>query len=171
MELNVMVGVPGSGKSYYIKNHCSLPRDVVVSRDAIRFSLLQEGESYFSHENKVFRLFCDQINKSAFYKDLPWLTHLEGEGIVWADATHLNARSRAKLLYNIDLRNFSHINFICINASLETCLRQNSYREGLARVPESSIVQMFNAYECPSAEELDWIPNIGYIQIVGGDYE
>ena len=150
MELNVMVGVPGSGKSYYIKNHCSLPRDVVVSRDAIRFSLLQEGESYFSHENKVFRLFCDQINKSAFYKDLPWLTHLEGEGIVWADATHLNARSRAKLLYNIDLRNFSHINFICIN---------------------SSIVQMSNAYECPSAEELDWIPNIGYIQIVGGDYE
>ena len=47
-----MVGCPGSGKSTWAKKH--LPDTYYVSRDEVRFSLLQDGEDYFSHEKEVF---------------------------------------------------------------------------------------------------------------------
>ena len=48
-RLIMMCGIPGSGKSTWIQN-CKgfIGNDVVVvSRDAIRFSMLKEGEDYF----------------------------------------------------------------------------------------------------------------------------
>ena len=45
-----MVGAPGAGKSTFIKNNkdklCGSVN--IVSRDEIRFSLLKDGDEYFS---------------------------------------------------------------------------------------------------------------------------
>ena len=58
--LYVMCGIPGSGKSTWVKNNLT-PFDKHVSRDDIRFSMIKEGEEYFSKEKKVFEQFCTDI--------------------------------------------------------------------------------------------------------------
>ena len=52
----------GSGKSTWLKTHATDGK--VISRDVIRYSLLQEGDEYFSKENEVYRIFVDEIRKS-----------------------------------------------------------------------------------------------------------
>ena len=63
-KLILMCGVPGSGKSTYLKVHEPWFNEshVIVSRDEIRFSLLQEGEEYFSHEKEVWNIFVNKIS-------------------------------------------------------------------------------------------------------------
>ena len=52
-KLILMMGVAGAGKSTWIKQN--YPDVVPVSRDAIRFEILDEkGGEYFDHEDEVF---------------------------------------------------------------------------------------------------------------------
>ena len=66
-KLWVMCGVPGTGKSTWIKNNLSkFEGEVeVISRDEIRFSMVSEGEEYFSKEDEVFKEFINRIKKCA----------------------------------------------------------------------------------------------------------
>ena len=51
-NLFVMVGVPGSGKSTFLKENFEGKGNVkIVSRDAIRFSFVKPDEPYFSKES------------------------------------------------------------------------------------------------------------------------
>ena len=65
-----------------------------VSRDIIRFNLLDENDDYFDKETLVFKLFIKAIQDS-----------LNNNNNVIADATHLNLGSRQKLLSNLNLDN------------------------------------------------------------------
>ena len=54
IDLYIMVGVPGCGKSTWIENN----RDsysTVISRDEIRFNMLKSDDDYFKYETKVFK--------------------------------------------------------------------------------------------------------------------
>ena len=64
-NLYLMVGAPGSGKSTYANNFINTYGKPikVVSRDAIRFSLLNDGAPYFSKEKDVFSKFTKEINE------------------------------------------------------------------------------------------------------------
>lgn len=56
-----MSGAPGSGKSTWCRNHgVSKYR---VSRDEIRFSVLKDGEDYFSHEKKLSECLLTQLKR------------------------------------------------------------------------------------------------------------
>ena len=140
-----MVGVPGSGKSHWIKTH----RDyftgslAVASRDTIRFMKVKEDEPYFSKENEVFRTFVDHIKAGLEYFDN-----------TIADATHLNANSRIKLFRALgeSLKDVE-INAIVIDSCLAKCLEQNSKREGRELVPETALRNMFNSFTMPVLEE------------------
>lgn len=140
-KLYLMMGVPGSGKSTWIKNHM-FPCQVHVSRDKIRFALVDEGEEYFSRETEVFNSFVEQINAflSAGYD-------------VYADATHISKASRNKVLSKIN----SHpeeINLIWINGGLTTALLQNEERRDTRSYVPKSVIRRMNAQiEAPDFEE------------------
>ena len=142
-KLYLLMGAPGSGKSTYLKTRFSQP-PVVVSRDAVRFAMVSEDEEYFSKEKEVFREYIEQIrNALKFNKE------------VFADATHLNESSRAKVLFALghDLKDVE-VNVIWVRVPLEVAITQNVLRQGTrAYVPKSVIRRMYSQATMPSKEE------------------
>lgn len=142
-NLFVMVGIPGSGKSTFLKTYFRGRQDVrIVSRDAIRFSLVKPDEPYFLRENEVQQKFWREINKElAAGKD------------VFVDQTSISITSRKKLLKNI--HGYNKCIAIFLNDSLDTnlCLKRNEKREGRAFVPPEIIKNMATQLELPSSFE------------------
>ena len=139
----IMCGAPASGKSWFAKN--KLMKDYgwdYISRDEVRFSMIKDGEEYFSHETAVFNEFVEKIAIA-----LDW-----GHDNVIADATHLNWGSRRKLLKalskNCVLEDVDVIPVV-IDAKLEDILERNKLRDGRARVPEEIIRKMYSSISDP----------------------
>ena len=139
-ELYLMIGCPGSGKTTFLKNHTNSKNSIVVSRDAIRFSLLKENDEYFAREEEVLQKFYAQINNAL----------QEGKN-VFIDQTSLTPRSRKKLLDN--LWHYDAANAIWIDESLQTCLERNRLRKGREFVPEVNVCRMFHSLIPPSLDE------------------
>lgn len=137
----LMCGIPGSGKSTYAKSHMNPSTDIYVSRDKIRFSNLKENDFYFSHETTVYNTFTQQI-KTAF---------LKGNN-VWADATHLTAASRARLINSLNIGK-NHVIVIFVDTPINICIERNEARKGLKKVPIEVIQRMRNSLEIPNDDE------------------
>lgn len=155
--LTIMCGVPGLGKDWQIEHNDYFInlRDNVVSRDKIRFSMIGENNDYFSREKQVFKEFVRQIVFGL----------VEGKDMV-ANATHINEAGRSKLLNAIDKYNVEYnIVYFVLLGSVDTALRQNSMREGLANVPEEAIRRMAGSFTKPSFDEDERIKHI-WIQYV-----
>ena len=145
-KLYVLIGAPGSGKSTFAKKY--LTDAVYVSRDIVRFSILQEGEEYFAREDEVYREFIWKI-----YDNLQ-----NGKDVI-ADATHLNPRSRAKLFdaLPLDLQKTEVIG-IFFKTSIETCLKRNDTRKGnKTYVPAGQVRRMFFCCDPPTFIEYNGI--------------
>lgn len=145
MKLIMMMGVPGSGKSTFANRWQDI-NTVVVSRDAIRFDMLQEGDDYFAKEGLVFQEFVRQI-----------VNGLDKGYEVIADATHINAASRAKLIKAIKQKlpfDEIEIEVIWVNVGLNKALEQNELRKGTqSYVPRSVIRRMFEQTEFVDLEQ------------------
>jgi len=139
-KMYVMIGAPGCGKSYYIKQHLK-DNEIVISRDAIRFSMLKDTDVYFSKEKQVYNEFIRQINAA-----------IADDRDFYVDQTSLNRGARAKLLSHLE-RKPDKLIAIYINAPLEKILYQNSLRSGRALVPEDAVINMFNSIEAPTKME------------------
>lgn len=143
-KLFLLMGVPGAGKTTWIKKQLK-PTDAYISRDDIRFSLLKEDEDYFAHENEVFKIFYRQINSALLDPKIER---------VFADATHINVKSREKILNKIYTVP-EEINIVWIKTPLMTCIEQNALRKGRAEVPIEIIKKMYYNIEEPSKKEKD----------------
>lgn len=138
-RLYVLSGLPGSGKSTFCKQNND--KAIHVSRDVIRFSLLKEGEDYFSHEKEVTNIFWSQIN-----------CLLKQGKDVFADQTSLTMTSRGLLL--------SHIEIPCekilmqFQMPIKICIERNEKRKGTrAYVPPSVIHNMNRSFTEPQEYE------------------
>ena len=139
-KLIMMVGIPGSGKSTWIRNN-KTDEMLWVSRDKIRFDKLKEDDDYFAYENEVFEQFLEEI---------AW--GLEMDKTVFADATHLNKKSRAKVLNKV-AKFADEIEAIVLDTDLETAFERNDLREGRAWVKHSIIRRMWFSMEMPEEAE------------------
>ena len=147
--LYISAGLPGSGKTTFLKKVAN-PDEIVISRDDIRFGLLKEGESYFSHENEVFDMFADNISG-----------YLSAGKNVYADATHLSRASQVKLLSRVLLNSSPRrISYIHFDIPIGICLQRNELRKGTkAYVPEKVIRNMAEKAEFEPCLYIDdyWI--------------
>lgn len=136
-----MCGVPGCGKSTFLKHITNNIKCKVVSRDAIRFSIVKPHEKYFSHEDEVLETLWKEINNGlAAGKD------------VYVDQTSLTPKARKYLLDHIT--GYTYANIIWINEDLETCLERNEMRKGTRTyVPREVIRRMYYQFIEPSFDE------------------
>lgn len=150
-HLILTVGIPGAGKSTWMRRFAISNNYEYVSRDNIRFSIVKEDEEYFSHENEVFDTFINQISN-----------HLKENKVVIADATHLNRKARAKVLNALTVKPKT-IEIIFFNTPLEIAIERNEERKGTrAYVPVNVIKRMEAAIETPQYDEIE---NFKYTRI------
>lgn len=142
-KLIMLCGIPASGKTYFSKMLCEENSYVTVSRDAIRFSLVNENKEYFSKEDEVFDKFVELINKHGAH----------GKTVV-ADATHITPQSRAKLLTRINWDCFDSLQVEVFVVSYQEALERNSKRVGREKVPEHIINNMYEKIKLPTFNEL-----------------
>lgn len=142
----IMCGIPGSGKSTFCEEYKRVhPYLKVISRDEIRFSLLKEGDNYFTKEDEVLDKFYSDIRKA-----------LEDGFDVIADATHITEKARAATLSVVkDIIEEHNIltKVFWKDIDLATALARNEKREGLAKVPRGVIRRMFYQMKAPSSAE------------------
>lgn len=141
-NLILVCGLPGSGKSTYLSKFEHNMNCRVISRDKIRFSLLQEGEAYFSHEEDVCKNLWNQINEG-----------LAADKNVYVDQTSLNPESRSYLLKHIT-SHYDELIIIWFNISEKTCLERNENRKNTkAYVPRGVIKRMSYQMVSPYLDE------------------
>ncbi len=138
-NLYLLMGIPGSGKSTWTRNHLT-PYDWYVSRDDIRFALVPDGEPYFSKEKEVLKRYIEDINIG-----------LNLGYDVYADATQVSKWSRNNILNKV--KNANKVNCIYIKTSLKVALERNEGRDGRLRVPSDQIQKMYRNIEEPTFEE------------------
>lgn len=132
MKLMILTGAPGSGKSTWANQQKNAK---VISRDAIRFSLLSEDDEYFSKENEVLRLFYKNIQDALDNKNADYDT-------VIADASHLTSVRRYETIRELNLDNLEEVINVQFIAPIEVCIARNANRTGRANVPNEVIRRM-----------------------------
>lgn len=147
-ELRIVVGIPASGKSTFIWQEVERLEFEgntvgVISRDTIRFSMLEEGEDYFAREDEVFDEFVRQINEAMEV----------GIDVVFADATHVSSASRFKLLSRLLPDPNTSLVFEVMDTPVAECLNRNIKREGRERVPNMAIRNMAKGFRKPTMSE------------------
>lgn len=157
-KLFIPVGMPGCGKSTFYEENFMEKNVKYVSRDRIRFNMIDNEQDYFAHENEVYHKYIKTIVAS-----------LKSGINVYADATHINHASRAKLVKalrkcGVGEEEYSII-FIFFDVSLYTCIERNNSREGLAKVPEDIIIKMKTNITKPTFEEFSNILDIWTVTV------
>ena len=137
-EFIMLVGLPGSGKSYVAKHH--YPHCTHLSSDAIRGEL-------WGDEN-------DQRDPTIVFNEMKKRTKealARGESVVY-DATNLNSRKRSALVRDIKSK-FPNVECHCmlILCSLKECKRRQGQRE--RQVPDEVIDRMVRQFEVPYYNE------------------
>lgn len=146
-KLIIMCGPAGCGKSTWAQDYIKQHENVEwVSRDEIRFSVLQEGEHYFSHEDEVYKIFCNTISN---YLSL-------GKSVI-ADATHLNEKARKKLIDSLSYPIASEDIIIAyFQIPLHIILTQNAQRTGRRLVPVKTIREMYYNQTDPHNDQIKY---------------
>lgn len=162
-KVYLMCGPAGSGKSTWVREHAIPGVSAHISRDRIRFKMVKEDEYYFSREDEVYMEFVRIIMKAITCE---WVEE------VYVDATHLTKKSREKLAREIDnvCIPFDLIAVI-VKPELEKCIEQNAQRSGREFVPETVIRNMYESFQHPLNDDLNYEMIIENDKIIYGKVE
>lgn len=137
----------GSGKSTWCQHWISKhKKSVWISRDFVRYSILNPGEEYFSREKEVLREFRKQAQSA-----------IDNEEIdsVLLDASHLSDKAIAKTLRNLNIPGDVRIINVRLITPLNVCLERNALRKGRERVPDDVIKNAYSIYL--NSGKIDWV--------------
>lgn len=137
-KLIMMVGISGSGKSYYANKIAEKENGVVFSSDALRAELYGD-ENDQSHNQEVFNELHKRIRN-----------HLREGGVAIYDATNLNMKRRMAFLQELK-RIPCEKEAVLVLASRDKCIEQNDARE--RKVPHSVIDKQIKQFQCPQKFE------------------
>lgn len=153
-RLFLLCGCPGSGKSTWVRQRIGTYGGYHISRDEIRFAILNErGGDYFDYEKEVIRTFIARINEL--------LDSDEQRIDIYVDATHLTNNSRNQIMRQLHLEDAYKI-AVWMKVPLTVCLARNDERTGRAKVPHKTIADMYNRARRPSPKDFDEIWEIDF---------
>lgn len=142
MEIKILIGLPGAGKSTYCKT-VKNKQDVILATDDIREELF--GETFSDRiKDEVFK---ELINRS--------IRVLQKNKNLIIDTTFLNEKDYR----NIFLREVSAVNknlikkAICFNTNIEKCIDRDKLREKKRFVGETIIYELSKHLVWPNNSE------------------
>lgn len=142
--IKIMVGLPGSGKDYYI-DHNKSSDDVVVSSDDIRAELGDVNDQ--SNNSKVFWIFYDRIENA-----------MRNKKTIWVNATNVTRQNREQTIALAKQYNYT-IECIVMVTPVDTCIDRDAKRPRTVGV---DVIRKFeNRFKAPTYDE--GIDNITYI--------
>lgn len=138
--LYIPVGLPGSGKSTFVKNNLA-DNAYVISTDGIRGELYGD-EAAQGNPKQVFMIAYNRLNT---------FLHDNTEKNVVFDATNLTKQARQRILSKLTKKD--NIKKVCIwlDTPIDECKRRNAGRD--RKVPEQVIDDMARMLVPPSFEE------------------
>lgn len=138
----MLIGVPGSGKSTWIKNHADSSAMVLSTDDKIEAAARAQGKTY----SEVFK---DEIKAANVGMQNDLIRALrDGRDIIW-DQTNITRKSRRDKLTRIP-HNYEKIAvFFPTPLDLKQRLASRPGKE----IPEPVVLSMINQLEPPSKEE------------------
>lgn len=139
----VLAGPPGTGKSTWTIKQMQALIDSWISRDNIRFMLLNPNDDYFARETEVRNTFYETIYRACRAND--------SIKNIYIDATHLTQKSRAATLRKISADSYKIA--VSFEAPVAVALERNAQRTGRALVPESVIYSMYESFTRPKLAE------------------
>ena len=134
----MMVGIPGSGKSFFAER---VHNAVVHSSDAIRAEVLGD-ENDQTKQELVFQTLHERV-----FRELA-----DGKNVVY-DATNINYKRRMAFLQQINAMRIPSLWTVCVFMAVpyETCIERNNNRE--RSVPEAVIHKMYKKFDIPMKAE------------------
>lgn len=151
--LNIMVGIPGCGKTTYVNNNRSV-NDIVLSSDLLRMEIY--GYETQEHNTEIFAE-MNRRTKEAGIKNQT----------VWYDATNLNRKKR-QCLY-VDMKKyFTYIKIITAICPIDELIQRNKVREE-RQLPYDVLIRMIKTIQTPIPYESNAI--FEYIYTGTQEYE
>jgi predicted kinase len=139
--INVLVGLPGSGKDYFARKAANEATDVIISSDDIRAELYGSAEC----QDNPSRVFEEMFKRTCA------AVH-EGKQMVYYNATNLSRKRRMNLIKEFK-RSLGEVSVIAtiVLAPFDLCLERNSLRDRV--VPREVMERMYKQFTVPSCYE------------------